>query len=140
MRKTWVRAKRGDKNLLIECACGCGKIRHLFDHKRRIHAYISGHNARGKRSGNWKGGRIVDRKGYSRIWNYKRNSYAMEHRKVFEEYYSCSLLSWVDIHHIDGDRLNNRIENLKPMTHIEHTRLENATGIKAVIFHKVMKI
>jgi hypothetical protein len=43
--------------------------------------------------------------------------------------------------HIDGDRLNNRIENLRPATKLENSRnvklsKKNTTGFKGVVFDK----
>lgn len=42
------------------------------------------------------------------------------HRFLYEKYHKVSLLPWVVIHHINGDKRDNRIENLKPMTPSEH--------------------
>ena len=44
-----------------------------------------------------------------------------EHRVNFEKYHKCCVLPWIDIHHINGDKLDNRIENLKPVLHTAHT-------------------
>lgn len=73
-----------------------------------------------------KGGRIIDRKGYVRIMNTSHpfvssNGYVPEHRLVWEEHNKAILLPWTDIHHINGVRDDNRIENLKPVFHRQHT-------------------
>lgn len=47
----------------------------------------------------------------------------LEHRAVYEEYYNCCLLNWVDIHHKNGNKLDNSIENLEPIAHGKHTIL-----------------
>lgn len=44
------------------------------------------------------------------------------HRLIFEDFYKVTLLSFVDIHHKDGDKLNNNISNLKAVYHWEHQR------------------
>lgn len=51
------------------------------------------------------------------------------HRLVYERMYNCCLLSWVDIHHIDGNKQNNEISNLKPFTKAQHMSIER-TGAK----------
>ena len=43
-----------------------------------------------------------------------------DYRKIYEQYYECSLLSGIDIHHIDGDHNNNDPSNLRPVTLEEH--------------------
>ena len=42
------------------------------------------------------------------------------YRKLFERHHQCSLLSGVDIHHIDGNHENNNIYNLQAVTLEEH--------------------
>lgn len=42
------------------------------------------------------------------------------YRKIYERHYGCSLLSGVDIHHIDGDHSNNDPSNLQAVTLEEH--------------------
>lgn len=48
-----------------------------------------------------------------------------KHRLVYEEYYNCCLLPWIDIHHINGNKIDNRIENLEPLTRSDHNRKHN---------------
>ena len=43
------------------------------------------------------------------------------HRLIYEDYYGVSLLSFVDIHHMNENKTDNRINNLKPMYRWEHT-------------------
>jgi hypothetical protein len=47
----------------------------------------------------------------------------MNYRKFYQEYYKCSLLDDIDIHHIDGNRNNNSIENLQSVTLEEHYQI-----------------
>ena len=127
LSKTKVYAKCGVKNLLIECACGCGNIKHLFDRTRIIHHYISGHNRKGSRKSNYT--ICIDSHGYKRIWNPKRQNSGYEHRFIYEMYYRCCLLPTVHIHHVDGNKTNNEISNLLPMSHRAHIKLEASKGI-----------
>ena len=61
----------------------------------------------------WKGGRVLSQ-GYIRIYKRRRakNTCIMEHRLVMAEYLGRKLTREEIVHHIDEDRLNNRIENL----------------------------
>lgn len=80
-----------------------------------------------KHSNNWKGGRYKSR-GYWYIWkpNYLRshkNNYVREHIYIYQEYYRCCLLKWGNIHHKNGIKDDNRIENLEGLTRSQHIRL-----------------
>lgn len=46
-----------------------------------------------------------------------------EHRKVMEEYLGRELKKSEAVHHINGNKEDNRIENLMIMTHSEHSKL-----------------
>lgn len=115
------------------CECGCGRktpIAKCGCATRDQYAgyplrYIHGHNPRGKRAGNWKGGRSRDSHGY--WWLYrpdhpkaKRNGYLQEHRVIWEETNGRLLHSYEDVHHIDGDRGNNHPSNLVALTKAQH--------------------
>ena len=45
------------------------------------------------------------------------------HRLIFEDFYNIKLPSNIEIHHDDGDKTNNEIWNLIPLTKSEHRLL-----------------
>lgn len=47
-----------------------------------------------------------------------------EHRLIYEEHHG-PIPSGYLVHHVDEDRMNNEPENLKALTHAEHSRLHN---------------
>lgn len=76
---------------------------------------------KGKRGCAWKGGRIKDNFGYIQIWkpdhpNCKSAGYIHEHRLVMSEFLGRQLQKNENIHHKNGIRDDNRIENLELWT------------------------
>jgi hypothetical protein len=70
---------------------------------------------------NWKGGRFINN-GYVQVIidsnspyiSMARNSrYVLEHRLVMAQHLNRCLIDSETIHHIDGNKLNNKIENLQ---------------------------
>ncbi len=70
----------------------------------------------------WKGG-IKYSGGYRSIL--KDGKYIKEHRLVWQDYHKASLLPWSTVHHVNGDKLDNRIENLEGMSMRQHTIAHN---------------
>ena len=87
----------------------------------------------GASSGNFKNYRRCTSKGYY-IRYVPGHPYAskdglvMEHRLVVEEHLGGYLPKEFDVHHINGNKKDNRIENLVVLTHAAHTALHNRGG------------
>jgi hypothetical protein len=74
------------------------------------------HNGSGPDSPSWKGGKIFHKKGYimRKIAGHPRNGgYVFEHILVMEEHLGRPLLQNENVHHINGVRDDNRLENLE---------------------------
>jgi len=66
----------------------------------------------GKNSPHWKGGRFITQDGYCKIYNGNRKDYLWEHHLVWEKANGKKLPKGWIIHHLNGIRDDNRIENL----------------------------
>ena len=111
-----------------KCACGCEQIPE-FDKHYRQRKFVEGHN-KGRAHQNFKGGRIKHSCGYTIILQpdhpYANNrGYVMEHRLVMEEYLGRYLQEDEIVHHINGRKRDNRIENLTLLSLSEHSKLHH---------------
>lgn len=79
----------------------------------------------GPNSPTWQGGRSVEATGYVNLTIPGRGS-IREHRYVMEQHLGRELRPDEHVHHINGDRSDNRIENLQIMSQSEHMRLHAA--------------
>ena len=84
----------------------------------------------GIHSGNFKGYRRRTSKGYIVRYvpnhpNATKDGLVMEHRLIVEKSLGFVLPKEFDVHHINGIKDDNRLENLAIMTHLAHTQLHN---------------
>jgi hypothetical protein len=115
---------------LIPCECGCGeRIKEIGidGRKRRFKIH---HNVKRENNPNWTGGRIIHSSGYIHVLKHEHpyadvNGYVKEHRLVVEKHLGRYLEEYEEVHHINGNKTDNRIENLELMTDSEHTTLHN---------------
>jgi hypothetical protein len=83
----------------------------------------------GEHHPNWKGGKRMNN-GYIEVKSpthpYKgKEGYVREHRLVMESHLGRYLKPDEEVHHINGVKDDNLIENLQLITHREHMRLHN---------------
>lgn len=116
-------------NPMRECLCGCGTIFPSRSKRCVQQFYIHGHNNPGGRfkkgliPHNWKG-KTIDR-GYVKIaghYEHPRNHQGrvFEHILIMEECLGRYLKQNEVVHHINGNKQDNRLENLEVMTRSQH--------------------
>lgn len=71
----------------------------------------------------------INQKGYfeGMIYENGKRIQIKQHRYIMECYLKRKLLSNEDVHHKDGNKLNNSIDNLEIINHSKHTIVSNKT-------------
>lgn len=82
----------------------------------------------------WDGGKALRSDGYVRVWTPSGNR--LEHQIVMERHIGRALTASEIVHHVDGNRSNNSIENLELMTQSQHAALHAPGMVAARNGHK----
>ncbi len=101
-------------------------------------------NLKGSKHWSWRGGKHLDSHGYPMIYmpNHPRanHNYVFEHWIIMEEFLGRYLKKGEEIHHINGNPSDNRIENLKLFpNHSEHSKTHYPKGKPIAISWKNRK-
>lgn len=124
--------KPGNSRFIWVSCSDCGKYRWVcYINKKPISTRCSKCNkpinAKGERNYFWNGGKTIDSSGYVniKIWRdnpyysmAKKIGYVLEHRLVMAQHLGRCLLKSEIVHHRNGIKSDNRIENLELVSHL----------------------
>ena len=108
--------ERQGGRVVWECKCDCGETTLVTtEHLRSGHTRSCGCSRRGSGNGRWNGGKQMVNGYVSRLVPEHPGSsrgYVLEHRLVMEKHLGRLLKPQEVVHHINGDKTDNRAENL----------------------------
>jgi hypothetical protein len=98
---------------------------------------------RGKLHNQWKGGKIVDQFGYIKLYKpgfpgASSSGYILEHRFKIIKKLKRNLRKNEIIHHIDGNKQNNKLSNLLLLTKSKHISLHQQ-AYQFLVKHNLIK-
>jgi len=78
-----------------------------------------------------KSGRTRIRNGYRQVFDTKENNWKFEHRVVVEQQQGSPIAKGFEVHHINGNKLDNRPENLVVLSIEKHREIHKTAREKA---------
>lgn len=129
LRRAYVEDERTISSLAKEIGCTVGPVRdalRALGIETRGSRIVANRCKRiGKDAGNWRGGRRHSTSGYIYVYHpdhiyATKAGYVMEHRLIMEEVVGRVLEPGEIVHHINGKKDDNRIENLELKTNGTH--------------------
>ena len=122
IKPVWTVNKSGKKQKKWECLCDCGVVKFhltydlLSDKVKSCGCYnkeVATNRMSGENNFSWKGGRgTISKMGYI-VLKHGENRGELEHRVLYEKYHGIKLTQKQNIHHKNGIKTDNRIENLE---------------------------
>lgn len=110
------------------CECGCKTIIDEYDQMGVYRRFVSGHNSKGSGNPHYGGGKEKHKEFKYKTKtdhshpNADKYGHMRLHVWLYTTYHKCCMLKWSQIHHIDGDTLNNEISNLVGVMRSTHRR------------------
>lgn len=111
------------------CACGCGQpVEHPLNQPWKWNRYLHNHHSRVENHPRWRGGEWATRQGYVYTWcpghpRAKDGKHVKRATIVMEKKIGRLLKKDEQVHHINGDKQDDRPENLQVLTCAEHATL-----------------
>lgn len=115
------------------CECDCGKLIKIVTERGNIRRFETNHDKRGENHHKYNNG-ISNHREYIIIYkpdhpNAQKSGWIPEHRYIMSQFIGRSLEPNEEVHHINGNEKDNRIENLQLVTSSEHTIIHNSMNM-----------
>lgn len=141
---TWLTARYGaglhTKSYIYVICPGCNKGRWVLKYSSEKAIFTGycikcvGKRTYGSMNGNWKGGKGINDRNYRLVRIYPNNPYysmadprghIKEHRLIMAKHLGRCLMDNEVVHHLNGVKTDNRIENLRLDTRSQHSKSDH---------------